>query len=314
MKSYVCKSCGAELLLNDTSSFTTCLYCGNSTAITDKVIEDLNIKKIIPFTIDKEEAISNFKTILKKEIVEAKKIYVPVRYCNYEFDFLMYYEYVVHDSEDGDSYYDTEDLVDGNVTNEFVFNKSKINNVYFQEELRKQERVNFDPVLLKDVSIEYAPLLTKEELNSKINNDVITYSMKKMHGGICKIYTMNYYTSDLDIEPYTTLIPIYIVKTSDGIIYNLPGVKIDKKKIKFGVEHVILIAILIAAMIFLLAITKMINAYKTFSILNVLFFITAFIGIYLVIKNGIGNRLPSKTYDNFEFTKYSFGDHRKKIK
>ena len=49
MKSYVCKSCGSNILLNDDSSFTTCLYCGNSIAVSNQAINDLNIKKIIPF-------------------------------------------------------------------------------------------------------------------------------------------------------------------------------------------------------------------------------------------------------------------------
>ena len=57
MKSYICNSCGAELILNDNSTFTSCLYCGNNIAVVQKEYANLNIKKIIPFTIEKDDVI-----------------------------------------------------------------------------------------------------------------------------------------------------------------------------------------------------------------------------------------------------------------
>ena len=139
MRSYTCGTCGAELILNDNTNFTNCLYCGNSVAITSDKVIDLNIKKIIPFAIDREEAIDKFSKIIKDRVIDAKKVYVPVRYCSYEFDFLFYYQYrEEYEDSDGHThvrYIDAETLLDGEVTDELIFGDSRINYVFLPSEI-----------------------------------------------------------------------------------------------------------------------------------------------------------------------------------
>ncbi len=328
MKSYVCKSCGAELLLNNEATFTTCLYCGNNIAFTDKAVSELNIKKIIPFSISKEDAIKNFKKILNKDIIEVKKVYVPVRFCNYDFDYLIYYEYVVSDSDDKDHYYDTERLIDGSVKNEFIFSESKINNVLYLESFNDMEKVNFDPVLLNDVSIEYAPFSEVEKIKTKLNKDVLAYCIKKIKDRITQIYSLNYFTYNIDIDSFSTLLPVYIVKTSNGMIYNLPGVPIKKKE-TFGVKNIaIIISIIIFCYLMICFLSNVSNyglnmvSLKLTVYVSKNFIETAIFGgiiwgiIFFIVKKLKINKINkiNKTYDNFKSEQYYFGNHRKRLK
>ena len=315
MKTYTCKTCGANMLINDNESFTSCLYCGNNVAIYDKTIDDLNVKKIIPFEIDKEEAIKNFKTLFKKNVLEAKKVYVPVRFCNYDFDFLIYYQYEVVDSDDNSSYYNTEDLIDGMVKKDIVFGNSKISSVYYEDELREKEKYNFDPVLLKDVSIEYSSFESREDIMNKIDSSIYQYALGQIKRDITQIYSLNYYTSDLDIDDYSTLIPVYIVKTTDGLIYNIPGVKLVKALKKKKKKNIMCTLLLVLVLIFIIYMFTFFNISKDANFLMVFFsFAIAIFLLVHIITFYINKFKSDKTYDNFEYTRYTFGDKRKNIK
>lgn len=315
MKTYTCKTCGASMLINDNESFTSCLYCGNNVAIYDKTIDDLNVKKIIPFEIDKEEAIKNFKTLFKKNVLEAKKVYVPVRFCNYDFDFLMYYQYEIVDSDDNSSYYNTEELIDGTVKKDIIFGNSKISSIYYEEELREKEKYNFDPVLLKDVSIECANFDSRESIMDKINSSVYQYSFGQIKRKITQVYSLNYYTSDLDIDDYSTLIPVYIVKATDGLIYNIPGIKLKKSLNKNKKKKMIYAGITLLAILFVLIMVKHLSNEDVGGSTAVVFFFILAVAIPLfIVILYLYKKRSFELYDNFEYTKYSFGDKRKKIK
>lgn len=87
-KIYLCKSCGAELMINGVEAASFCAYCGQSTIIFDRVSKQKKPKFIIPFKITKEEAEAKIRRKIKKskfipeEIKEFKTdiirgIYVP---------------------------------------------------------------------------------------------------------------------------------------------------------------------------------------------------------------------------------------------
>ena len=310
MKSYVCKSCGSNILLNDDSSFTTCLYCGNSIAVSNQAINDLNIKKIIPFEIDKEEAIKNFNKIKNCKVIFAKKIYIPVRFCNYDFDYLINYKYVVKD-DNGYSYYDAEELIDGTVENEIIFGNSRVNYICFPQELRFKKRLNYDPIMLKDVSIENTVFSKEDDILNKIKTDVSNYSRSKIKGEISRINSVKYFTSNLNIDDYSTLIPIYIMKTTTGMIYNIPGVKLTSE-LKYKRKKKIISTICL----FLILITGLLIFFKSnFNdpgldtipiklILTFMFLIPSLI-IFFVWYNKKKN-IFIKSYDNFNNKKYKF--------
>lgn len=62
MRSYSCKSCGAEITGDSTVAASECPYCGNSVVMNDQVQGGLKPDYIIPFKITKEKAIEQFKS------------------------------------------------------------------------------------------------------------------------------------------------------------------------------------------------------------------------------------------------------------
>lgn len=89
LKAYSCTSCGAELICDDTTAATTCPYCGNPTVIPGQFAGALKPDYVIPFKIDKKQAVNALKMHYGKKkllpkafkdenhIQEIKGVYVP---------------------------------------------------------------------------------------------------------------------------------------------------------------------------------------------------------------------------------------------
>ena len=90
MQAYVCESCGAELMCEDTTTATECPYCGSPTILPDRIEGGVKPEKVIPFTVTKEQAQKQFedyfhgKRLLpnvflnsRNRISEIRKLYVP---------------------------------------------------------------------------------------------------------------------------------------------------------------------------------------------------------------------------------------------
>jgi len=90
MVSYICKSCGAEIITDGTTAATHCPYCDNKVIITEKLTGALKPNGVIPFKVDKKgikEKIAEFckgKKLLpnnfftQQMIDEVQGVYVPV--------------------------------------------------------------------------------------------------------------------------------------------------------------------------------------------------------------------------------------------
>ena len=89
MRAYNCTTCGAELICDDTTAATSCPYCGNPTVIPGKFAGVDRPDYVIPFKVDKSQAIEAFKNYYKgrkllpgsfgaqNHIEEIKGVYVP---------------------------------------------------------------------------------------------------------------------------------------------------------------------------------------------------------------------------------------------
>ncbi len=89
MKTYSCPSCGAELICDATTTATACPYCDNPTVVPGQFAGGLKPDFIIPFKLNKEDAIKALKKhyknkpllpgTFKKEnhLKEINGIYVP---------------------------------------------------------------------------------------------------------------------------------------------------------------------------------------------------------------------------------------------
>ncbi len=89
LKSYICNSCGGEIVTNDTTLATSCPFCDNAVVMTANMKGVLKPDYVIPFKLDKEAAKKKFSEHLKDKkllpkafktdahIDEIKGIYVP---------------------------------------------------------------------------------------------------------------------------------------------------------------------------------------------------------------------------------------------
>ena len=90
MQAYICKSCGAELMTEDTTTATECPYCGSPTILPERIAGGVKPEKVIPFKVTKEDAQKQFEAYFKgkrllpnvflnsrNRIAEMRKLYVP---------------------------------------------------------------------------------------------------------------------------------------------------------------------------------------------------------------------------------------------
>ena len=89
MKIYSCQSCGGEIIVDETTTSTSCPYCGNNLLVSKQLSGDLKPNLVIPFKNDKENVLSSLKSFFKKKpllprtfsrdnvIEEVKPLYVP---------------------------------------------------------------------------------------------------------------------------------------------------------------------------------------------------------------------------------------------
>lgn len=86
---YRCESCGAEIIADEQTAATFCVYCGNTAILKSKLSGEFTPDKMIVFKKDKQESINAFKNLGKgrplmpkdfnseKNIEKIRGIYIP---------------------------------------------------------------------------------------------------------------------------------------------------------------------------------------------------------------------------------------------
>ncbi len=82
MKNLKCKSCGANVLLSKFKLQTKCPYCDRTTIVEGKNKKLMYIDSIIPFTLDREEALKKFKSAVNKRIYADRKVFKHISQNN----------------------------------------------------------------------------------------------------------------------------------------------------------------------------------------------------------------------------------------
>lgn len=96
MDIYSCPNCGAEIVADENTSATFCVYCRSTAILKNKLVGKFNPAYVIPFQKTKEDAIKAFRSIGKgrpfmpkefnyqRNIDEIKGVYIP--FWIYDFD------------------------------------------------------------------------------------------------------------------------------------------------------------------------------------------------------------------------------------
>ncbi len=87
--SYKCQNCGAEIVADEQTAATFCVYCGNTAILKNKLSGEFKPNLIIPFKTEKEHAIKAFENVSKgrpfvpkdfnnkNNIEKIKGVYIP---------------------------------------------------------------------------------------------------------------------------------------------------------------------------------------------------------------------------------------------
>lgn len=148
MRVYNCPSCGAELLCDETTAATACPYCGNPTVVPGQFSGALRPDYVIPFRIEKNNAISILKNHFKG------KLFLPKTF----FD--------AHTIEKIQGIYVPFWLYDGEVSGTFRFDAANVR-VYRQHDWEITEISHFDVVRGGGISFEKVPV----DASSKMPNE-----------------------------------------------------------------------------------------------------------------------------------------------
>ena len=65
MRGYVCPSCGGEIVTDDVTAATFCVFCGNPTILPKQLEGEYRPAAIVPFETDKEDAKKAFLNLCK---------------------------------------------------------------------------------------------------------------------------------------------------------------------------------------------------------------------------------------------------------
>lgn len=65
LKTYSCPSCGAEIVVDDTTVATECVYCGNASIMPGTVSGSFRPDAVLPFIKTKEDALAAYKNLIK---------------------------------------------------------------------------------------------------------------------------------------------------------------------------------------------------------------------------------------------------------
>lgn len=74
---YTCSNCGAKLISPEQSAVGFCSYCGSEQIMEEKLTEELDPEKIIPFTITKKECTNIYKKTLNGYLYAPKEFRDP---------------------------------------------------------------------------------------------------------------------------------------------------------------------------------------------------------------------------------------------
>lgn len=100
---YACRSCGGEIIGDETLGATRCPYCGNTVVMKEQFSGNLRPDFIIPFSRTKEEAVTHLEKHVKKSIFapkayksresleEIRGVYVPFWLYDTDAEFDMNY-------------------------------------------------------------------------------------------------------------------------------------------------------------------------------------------------------------------------------
>jgi len=236
MRGYLCPSCAAEIVCDDTTAATACPYCGNPTVVPGQFAGGLKPDYVIPFKLDKNKSIAALKSYYggkkflpdafeaNNHIEEIKGVYVPFWLYDGETDSVMRFKGTKVTSRTSGDYKITDTdhyrvVREGRV----AFEKVPVDGSSKMPDAHMDAIEPFNYVDLKPFSTAYLPGFLADKYDedaetcSKRANDRITASTERAFANTTSGYTsLNREYSDIKLKKSVvkySLMPVWMLST-----------------------------------------------------------------------------------------------------
>ena len=160
MRVYLCRSCGAEIIGNETMGASTCPYCGNQIVIKEVFSGDLRPDYVIPFKLDKKEALNRLQGYLN-----GKKLLPPIFKDQHHIEEIkaMYVPYWLFDATaHADMRYET----------------MKMTGSWTRGDYRYEEFSHFEVIRRGNMDFQYVPMDGSKRMPDDLMESLEPYDMK----------------------------------------------------------------------------------------------------------------------------------------
>lgn len=241
LKTYICQSCGGEIVTEENTSATSCPFCDNPIILSDNVKGNFAPEMIIPFKISKEEAKKlllehykhkpylpdNFKD--ENHLDEIKGIYVPYWIYNVAATISAHYECrknSTHRRQAKNGYYEITDSAVYDVMRKGVLQfknvpadaSKKMDDKMMDsvEPFNFNEAKKFETSYLSGFAADKYDE-TSRDLEMRVKHRVEDSSYKPIENTIVGYNIKNKIDSNISFEelraPYYTLCPVWLLNT-----------------------------------------------------------------------------------------------------
>lgn len=236
---YTCPSCGAEVVVDDTTAASQCCFCHNPVVISGRLDGKFEPDCVIPFAIDRDEAIKRFlqwtgkkwfipkNFFSKKQIEKVSGIYFPYWIADCDVSASIHAEATkVRSWRSGNTRY----------TETSTYSVSRAGNLSFSDisknALNKANKVlaenvqPFDFSEVKDFNMAYLSGfgaekrdIEHEEIEAEIKEDVTNYSAELLRdtvGGYDSVLVSNRSADVNNLKWRYALVPVWLMTYKSG--------------------------------------------------------------------------------------------------
>ncbi len=234
VKEYHCNNCGAVLITDTQTVATTCSFCGAGVVLSDRLSGNLAPAKVVPFSINKQQAQEAFKKWCKKGLLTPKDFMTADRIKNITGIYVPFWLYDLNGRGEAEA---TCTRVRTYTLGEWIYTETKYYHVVRKVDLnysripcdasKKMEDGMMDklePYVYSNLKEFNMPYLAgyvaekydfdDEEMLPRMKDRVNTYVDHYIHSTISGYTTVNYHRKDINIRKRKaeyTLMPVWMV-------------------------------------------------------------------------------------------------------
>lgn len=233
-REYHCKNCGAVLITDGDTSATTCSFCGSGVVLLDRLSGKLAPKKLVPFTISKEEAQKAFRSWCKNGLITPKGFMTANRIKNITGMYVPFWLFDLNSNVQVDA---RGTKIRTYTRGDYIYTETKhydiyrdINLDYLKIPVDASEKMDDDlmdklePYDYKDLKEFKTPYLAgyiaekynydEEEMLPRAKSRITNYINYYISSTISGYATVNYRDKQINtrkVQAYYTLLPVWMV-------------------------------------------------------------------------------------------------------